>query len=381
MNPEWGIYVHLPWCRRRCPYCAFYVEVDRGPPWEAFTEKLILEDKLRKPAFPGSPSTVFLGGGTPSRMPIREIRRLLLGLAPAEDAELSLEANPEDIDQAWLESIVASGFHRISLGLQTFNPRFAHLLNRACSVEDAHKIARKVSESGIRSWSIDIMFGLPGQTLADLTEDLAQLLDTGAPHVSLYGLTIESGTPFERGVQRGSLQPAEDELWREMYDLLVERLEERGIFRYEVSNFARPGHESRHNRLYWTDKPYMGLGPSAHGYAPDGQRWRNVANVQHYLERTDPTEEAEHPTGRDWATDRLFSGLRYREGVSRQELLEKGQQVMAPRRLKPLVDTGLLHDDGDRIRLSHAGFPIADGIIGRVVDALELVQDAHRTPD
>jgi oxygen-independent coproporphyrinogen-3 oxidase len=375
MNPvPYGIYVHVPWCRRRCPYCAFYVEVDRDTPWPRFVDAVQAEYRLRKTEFPGVASTVFLGGGTPSRMPGAELERLLGGFDRVPEAEVSIEANPEDVDPAWLEAALRAGVTRISLGIQTLDPRFARLLNRACTVETAERTLRHVAAAGFASWSFDLIFALPGQELADLARDVDRLLELDPPHVSLYGLTIEEGTPFERARDRGSLEPASDERWREMYDFLVEQLRRAGFERYEVSNFARPGHRSRHNTLYWTDHPYLGLGPSAHGYASSGRRWHNVRNVTSYLDGGDPTEASETPTGAARALDLFVSALRTAEGIAVEHVHRTTGFSVDPAVLHALVRAGMLIENPDRIVLSDAGFPLADGIAARLADGLRRVR-------
>jgi oxygen-independent coproporphyrinogen-3 oxidase len=361
-----GVYVHVPWCKRRCPYCAFYVEVDRGTPWGPFVDRVLAEHTMRAPEFGDTAATVFLGGGTPSRMPGDALRRLLDGLPRAAGAEVTAETNPEDATPEWLEAALEAGVNRLSLGVQTLDPKFAHLLNRAATVREAAETLDRVGRAGFRSWSVDLIFGLPGQTLADVEADLERLLAYGPPHVSLYGLTIEPGTPFERA----SFEPAGEDLWREMYDTIVARLKAVGIERYEVSNFARPGHSSAHNRLYWTDQPYMGLGPSAHGYAPDGRRWKNVADVGRYLAVADPTEESELPTGDARAMDLLVSALRGVDGVDRAHLSRTTGRRIAAEVVESLRRAGVLRVDGERIALTDAGFPLADGISARLADAL-----------
>lgn len=367
----YGIYVHVPWCRVRCPYCAFYVVPDRGDvPWEVFVDRLLAEYHDRRPAFGDAARTVFLGGGTPSRMPIPALTRLIAGLAREPGAEVSLEANPEDVDQPWLDGAIAAGVNRLSLGVQTLDPALARLLNRAHTVDQATALLGRVGRSGVRSWSLDLIFGVPGQTLADLRRDLEALLAYEPPHVSLYGLTIEPGTPFARGVERGTLIPAGDDLWREMYDHLVERLGQAGLDRYEVSNFARPGHESDHNRGYWHDRPYLGLGPSAHGYAPDGARWVNRKDLARYLAGDDPTETRDGPSAEGLASERLISGMRAREGVDLDQLAHRTGLRPDANVVEALIRHGLLRREGPRIALALAGYPVADAVVVRLVDAL-----------
>jgi oxygen-independent coproporphyrinogen-3 oxidase len=370
--------VHVPWCRRRCPYCAFYVEVDRGPDHAAFTDAVVREIALRAPAFRtlGRASTLFFGGGTPSRLPATELARIVAALELADDAEVTVEANPEDLDDDTLGALLDAGVTRLSVGLQTFDERFARLLNRASTVGEARQALARVAQAGFASWSVDLIFGLPGQSLADLDRDLDGLARVGPPHVSLYGLTFEPGTPFERARQRGRLVPLDDDAARRMMDRIAARLQELGLERYEVSNFARPGQESRHNTLYWTDRPYLGLGPSSHGYAPDGSRWNNLADVIAYQQRPDPTEQAEVPDPWQAATDLVISSLRGSRGLDLDRL--RARTGLGPRSevVGALVGAGLLEHAEARLRLCADGVAVCDAITARLVDALQPVTPA-----
>lgn len=369
-SEPWGIYAHVPWCRRRCPYCAFYVEVDRDVPWEAFVDRLVAEHASRAGVFGRPARTLFLGGGTPSRMPAAALKRLIAAIDLEPGAEITAEVNPEDADDAWIAGALDAGVNRVSLGVQTFDPQFARLLNRACTVDEAQATAVRVAAAGFRSWSIDVIFGLPGQSLADLDADLDRLLATSPPHVSLYGLTIEPGTAFERAVDRGKLVPTDPDAWRTMYDRLVERLAAVGVHRYEVSNFARDGHRSRHNQLYWTDAPYLGIGPSAHGYLPDGRRYANVADVGRYLVSDDPTASIESPSARERALDLLISSLRYVDGLPIAHLARRTGLAPDGRTLRALIHGGLLAEDPAVLRLTDDGFAVADGIAAKLGDSL-----------
>jgi oxygen-independent coproporphyrinogen-3 oxidase len=367
----WGVYVHVPWCRRRCPYCAFYVEVDRGADQVAFVEAVLREHDRRRAAFEalGAPVTLFFGGGTPSRLDPRLVGRIVDAIGLAAGAEVSLEANPEDLDPDRLSGLLAAGVTRLSIGMQTLDPTFARLLNRAGTVRDATDAIGRVAAAGFPSFSVDLMFALPGQTLADLDAELDRLLELGVPHVALYGLTFEEGTPFRRARDAGRMTETDDDTWRAMYDRIAERLRGAGMRRYEISNYARPGHESRHNRLYWTDRPYLGLGPSAHGYAPDGARWHDVADLGAYLTRDDPTAEHELPSPLQAARDRLISGLRAAEGLPVDDLVRRGVRLQ-PAARDALVAAGLLVPDPDRLILTDSGVAVADAVAERLSDAL-----------
>ncbi|MFT6158305.1 MAG: oxygen-independent coproporphyrinogen-3 oxidase [Myxococcota bacterium] len=366
----WGLYLHVPWCRRRCPYCAFYVEAAHDVPWDAFADVLLTEYATRKNSVSGLPHTVFFGGGTPSRMPTPVLSRVLAGIERAPGTEVTAECNPEDCTQEWLDGALEAGITRVSLGMQTFQPAFARLLNRACSVPEAKETAERVASSALTSWSVDLMFALPNQTLEQLDADLDAIQAIGAPHVSLYGLTYEPGTPFTRARDKGTFTETSDDLWRDMYDHIVERLRNMGLERYEVSNFAKPGHRSIHNQLYWSDRPYLGLGPSAHGYLPTGERYHNAPNIGHYLSVADPTELSESPNAEQAATDALVSGLRGVEGIDLAALAHRhgvGPQSTAVDRLER---EGLIHRSNSRIALTDAGFPVCDAICGHLSDRL-----------
>ena len=372
----WGCYVHVPWCRAQCPYCGFYVVPGpEVPPWERFVTQVLQEYAARRPAFEGPGSTLYLGGGTPSRLPPEALARLIEGIELHPSAECSMEANPEDVEPAWLDGAIAAGIQRISLGVQSFGTEAARVLGRAHTSAQAHEACQRLAGAPLTSWSIDLIFGVPGQTLAEVDADLDATLDLGAPHVSVYGLTIEPNTPFERAQARGRILQVEDDLWRAMYDRIVDRLSNAGVERYEVSNFARPGHTSAHNRLYWSDQPYLGLGPGAHGYAPNGSRWANPRNLNHYLVHPVDLAQMEHPTANERAADLLISGMRGVEGVDRARLRERTGLDVQDAIVQILIRSRLLQPDSERLALAHDGFPIADSVIRRLLDTLIVVAD------
>ena len=374
----WGCYVHVPWCRAQCPYCGFYVVAGAGAPaWAPYVGRVVAEHAERSLAYPGPAATVYLGGGTPSRLPAEALAGLLGAIPRAEGAEVSAEANPEDVSDAWLEGALAAGVNRLSLGVQSFDPAVAGRLGRAhTSRQESEAMARvaarmgaRLGSGGLRSWSIDLIFAVPGQSLEQLDADLDRIVGMGAPHVSIYGLTIEPETAFSRAHARGRLPEVGEDLWRAMYDRIVERLGQAGIHRYEVSNFAREGHRCAHNRLYWSDRAYLGLGPGAHSYAPDGTRTLNAPDLAGYLAGTAP-REVERPDPRQRAGDLLVSGLRGIEGLSRDRLRSRTGLDVAEDARQQLVALGVLQDHGDRLVLTGPGFPMADGVARRLLDTL-----------
>ena len=273
-DPEWGIYIHTPWCRVRCPYCAFEVQTDT-PQWQLWRDGVLAHLDVERPHFSGKARHLYFGGGTPSLAPPALIGQLIDAMPVEAGAEITVEANPGTIDPVLLEGLIAGGVNRLSVGIQTFQPRLARLLARGHTVRQAAELltlVRSFETQGLTSWSADLIFALPEQTLDDLRDDLARLLDSGAPHVSVYALSFEPGTPLTRARDRGRITPPNAEQWSEQYDLVVRTLEQGGLQRYEVSNFARPGHRSQHNGHIWRGGHYMGLGPSAHGFRTDGTR-------------------------------------------------------------------------------------------------------------
>ena len=374
---SFGVYVHVPWCRTRCPYCAFNVYPDREARWEPWAEGVLAEWAARAPAFLRGPEdrahSVYFGGGTPSLAPPEAIARIVAAIPVAEGAEITLEANPGSLSAADLQAWRAAGVTRVSVGIQTFDQRFARLLNRGHTVAQARALGRMVAEAGFQSWSLDVIFALPGQTLEDLRVDLDAILALEPWHVSLYGLTFEPGTPFGRAEEQGRLVAPDPELWRAQYDTIVETLAAGGWERYEVSNFARPGHRAVHNEAVWRGGHYAGLGPGAHGFEPDGHRTVNRADPERW--RVDFTETRELPSAEEAAVDHVLSTLRHRDGLDLDLLAARAAHTLDASTLGPLLHppratAPLLERHEAHLRLTPAGFPLADGVVSRVVQAL-----------
>lgn len=365
--PAWGAYVHTPWCRLHCPYCNFNVST-RPPQWAAWVAGLRAEWALRQPHHPGEAATVYLGGGTPSLAPPEVLADVLSIVPRAEGAELTIEANPGDLTPTRLTTWRELGVHRLSLGVQTFNPRFARLLARGHTARQSRELVAMVREAGLSTWNVDVIFALPGQTPADFEADLHAILETDPPHVSLYGLTFEPGTPLTRARDLGRIASPEEADWRMMYDRAVDALESAGIHRYEVSNFARPGHRSRHNEATWRGGHYVGLGPGAHGFMPDGTRTVGHAGLDAW--RADPGGVLERPTPGGAAIDLVLSTLRHVDGLPLDALSERTSHDLHPADVDALIRAGLLVQRGDNIALTDAGFPVGDGVVARICEAL-----------
>ena len=373
--PAHGIYVHMPWCASRCPYCAFNVHTAPSPPFTDWATAVLREAVLREPAWAahraaeGGARSLYIGGGTPSLAPPEVLARVVAGLPRAPDAVVSMELNPGTIDAETVAGLVDAGANRLSVGVQTFQPRHARLLNRGHTVHQAEALVEIVAAAPLRSWNLDLIFALPGQTMAELDADLDALLGLDPPHVSLYGLTFEPGTPLARMRDEGIVAEPEGELWRAMYERIVERLQLRGLERYEVSNFAHPGHRSTHNDDIWRGGFYLGLGPGAHGFQPDGGRTVGRADPATWM--ADPLGETTTPDADGAAADFVLSTLRHVEGLDLHELAENFDRRADAATLDRLAAAGLAHQRGEHLVLSAEGMALADGISARVIWSLE----------
>ena len=347
------------------------MEVDRQPDWSAFVDQLLVDWETQKPFFRGSPKTVFLGGGTPSRLPTHELARLLKGLSCRPATEVSMECNPEDIEPDHLNAWRESGLNRLSIGMQTLNEKFAQFLNRGCTAKHSARILGEVHSMNWPSWSVDLMFALPNQTMTDLEQDLHAVLASEVPHVSLYGLTWEPGTPFHRAKQEGRMTEVNDEEWRLQYDRIRDTLISAGFEQYEVSNFAKPGHRSIHNQLYWSDQAYMGLGPSAHGYRPNQERTRHKSDISSYMNSVEVSVEM--PAAQQRAVDMLIGGLRSVEGIDLERLAQKTGLSPNPAAIEALRKEGFIEYSESVIRPTHDGFPISDAMVTHLANKLERV--------
>lgn len=362
-------YVHVPFCRHRCGYCNFTLIAGRDDLIGSYLEALALELSWLEHSRPVD--TLFLGGGTPTHLPPRELDRLLelvLRWFPlAEDAEFSVEANPADIDRERAAVLASYGVTRVSLGAQSFRAEKLRVLERD---HDAAQIARAVAECKrfASSVSLDLIFGTPGETLDDWKSDLAQAIALTPQHVSTYGLTIEKGTPFFMRTERGELTKAGEELEAVMYETAIDTLAANGYEHYEVSNFARPGFACRHNQTYWRHQPFFAAGPGAASFL-GGTRSVNHRSTTTYLARLrageSPIAESETLSPEDSARERLVFGLRQLGGVHRGEFLgATGYRIeqLGGRALEEFLALGMLEIAGERLRLTRRGLLISDAL-------------------
>jgi oxygen-independent coproporphyrinogen-3 oxidase len=368
--PPLQLYVHVPFCEKKCHYCDF-------ASWEspAVTQKKWLATALAEIDYAGKGpwkgakvSTVFFGGGTPSVVPASYLEKLVAKLGENFDLfgveEMTLEANPSSLTHDKLKAWRALGFHRVSLGVQSFHQDELTLLGRVHSPETALSgLELLSSEPGLR-YSADLIFGLPDQTPERFLSNLETLLQFQPDHISFYGLTIEEGTEFDRRHKAGHLVLPEGDHYQEMYNRGVALLAAHGLRRYEVSNFARPGQECRHNQGYWNGAPYLAFGPGAHGF-DGGRRWENPHDLQDYLAWGD----AGFPeAARAWdvlddearLTEAVSLGLRQAGGFSLAEVQGNFGVTWPDSVFAKWEKAGcILRDDG-RVRLLEAGWPLLD---------------------
>ncbi len=380
VDPPWrqpqAAYLHIPFCAHHCGYCDFAVVTGQDHRVELYLDAL--EAELSSLVEPHPVRTIFLGGGTPTYLTPRQLTRLLTAVQrwlpwyDPGDSEFSLEATPETLDAARLQVLADFGVQRISIGVQSFAASHLYTLDRQHQVNQIAPAIERV-RSWIGDFSLDLIFGVPGQTLLDWRKDLEQALAFAPDHLSTYGLTFEKGTPLWKQVQRGQTQPLDEELERAMYEHVLDRLPEAGFEHYEVSNFARPGKRCRHNEVYWANEAYLGFGLGAARYV-QGRRELNTRSLHTYLRRTLSGEPATFQSEQLEPLERAFETvaiqLRRRAGIDRERFKLQTDfeldALLSPK-LQQQLELGLLADDGQNVSLTRTGLCVADGVIAALL--------------
>ncbi|MDZ4659404.1 MAG: radical SAM family heme chaperone HemW [Bythopirellula sp.] len=362
-------YIHIPFCVHRCGYCNFAVVAGRDDLVEPLLAALAME--LSWLGEPREVDTLYFGGGTPTYLapdPLRRLCELALHWHPlAVGYEWTVEANPGDLDAERLAVLAEQGVNRLSLGGQSFHAEKLKLLERdhtGADIERAVSLSRQVA----MSVSLDLIFGVPGETLDQWQADLRHAIDLGPDHISTYGLTFEQGTQFWNRRERGELRQADEELERDMYLMAIDTLALAGFEHYEVSNFAKPGYHSRHNETYWSGRGYFAVGPGASRYV-EGRRQTNHRSTTTYLDRIEkgesPVAEEECLSDEQRARESLVFGLRRLEGVARAEFaVRTGFELdeLAGETIQRFVRIRMLADDGERVRLTREGLLVSDSL-------------------
>lgn len=323
--------------------------------------------------------TIYFGGGTPSRLRINDIDRILATIFSFSDkhdvSEITLEANPDDINHKYLQDLKSIGVSRLSMGIQSFDPDLLKFMNRAHTADEARRSLELIHKTGFSTFSADLIYGNPGQSEESLFKDIQNLLDFSPPHISAYALTIEPGTRLGKASSLGRLHPPDDDIVASHMQLVSETLTAHGIWRYEVSNFALPGHESRHNSNYWSHTPYIGFGPAAHsleiysdssGRISSGKRYSNPRDLKKWIGSPCERDQIEDLTSLQLAEERLLMGLRTSTGISVTELDERYGYVLTEKQTQWIGKRRDLILD-THLKVLPEGFAIADSLILEII--------------
>lgn len=376
--PPFGVYIHVPFCATRCGYCDFNTytpgELGTAAGPDSYLDALEEELRIGRAEVGDRPAeTVFIGGGTPSLLGAEGLARILdairstFGLAPG--AEVTTESNPESTSPAFFAGLREAGYTRISLGMQSVSPHVLQVLQRRHTPGRALAAAREAREAGFAHVNLDVIYGTPGERDEDVVETIEAALAAGVDHVSAYSLILEDGTAMARKVRRGELPAPDPDVQADRYGIIEGLLSDAGFRWYEVSNWALPGGECRHNLIYWTDGDWWGAGPGAHSHV-GGRRFANVKHPARYARELSegrlPIAMSEELSAEDRHTERIMLGLRLRQGVAESQLSPAAAGV-----IEPYEQRGLLRREGGRIRVSGEGRLLADGIIADLLLAEE----------
>ena len=366
-------YVHIPFCTQICYYCDFSKVFIKNQPVDSYLEHLLEEfrsydiQKLR---------TLYIGGGTPTALSAPQLEVLLDGLTKNLDLsvleELTIEANPGDLDADKIAVLKQSPVNRVSLGVQTFDNKMLKKIGRSHLEKDIYENIDRLKLAGFDNISIDLIYALPGQTMDQVKENVAKAISLDIPHMSLYSLILENHTVFMNRMRRGKLPLPKEELEAEMFEYIIAELERAGFEHYEISNFSKPDFESRHNLMYWDNAEYYGIGAGASGYV-DGVRYKNHGPIRHYLSAVEAgnariTEE--HLSQKEQMEEEMFLGLRKKSGVSIARFEEKfgrSFEGIYGEIVKDLTQQGLMQIDGDRVRMTKRGLFLGDTVAERFI--------------
>ena len=366
-------YVHIPFCTQICYYCDFSKVFIKNQPVDSYLEHLIEEydsydiKKLR---------TLYIGGGTPTALSAPQLAFLLEKLTDKLDLsyleELTIEANPGDLDQEKIAVLKDSPVNRVSLGVQTFNDRMLKQIGRSHLEKDIYENIANLKKAGFDNISIDLIYALPKQTMEDVKTNVAKAIALDIPHMSLYSLILENHTVFMNRMRRGKLPLPKEDLEAEMFDYIIAELEKAGFEHYEISNFSKPGFESRHNLMYWDNAEYYGIGAGASGYV-DGVRYKNHGPIRHYLQAVEAGNarvQEEVLTLKEKMEEEMFLGLRKKSGVSKKRFEEKfglsfEDQYGAV--VSELTEQGLLVPDRDIVRMTKQGLFLGDTVAEKFI--------------
>ncbi|MDK8507214.1 MAG: radical SAM family heme chaperone HemW [Corynebacterium amycolatum] len=373
---SFGVYLHVPFCATRCGYCDFNTytpgQLGSGATQGDYLDAIVAELEMavvKHPELARGADTVFIGGGTPSMLGASGLRRLLDGVRNsfglADDAEVTTESNPESTSPEFFEGLAEAGFTRVSLGMQSAVPHVLATLDRTHTPGRPAAAVAEARAAGFEHINLDVIYGTPGESMADLDTTLEAVLATEVDHVSAYSLIVEPGTAMARKVRRGELPMPDDDDLADRYERIDAALSQAGFSWYEVSNWAKPGGQCRHNMLYWRDGNWWGAGPGAHSHL-DGTRFYNVKHPARYAATISggelPIKDSEGLTAEDRHTEKIMLGLRLAEGID-ANLLGEDELGKARRQAEAGMVEFVSVDGGQRIQLTNRGRLLADAII------------------
>ncbi len=373
-----GIYIHIPFCKQRCTYCDFYKETgSSNNQIDSFVDALIQEIQFRKLYLNGETiSTVYFGGGTPSVLNFNQFSRIFNKIYSCfnveDDAEITMEANPDDLTDVYFSTLSPLPFNRLSIGIQSFNNTHLKTINRRHNAQQAKDALLSARKYGFANISIDLIYALPGQTMDDWKNQLEEAFNLDVEHISAYGLTYEEGTALWKQRNKGLVKVTEDEVTLQMFDYMRLQMSEKGFESYEISNYAKPGFRSRHNSAYWQFIPYLGLGPSAHSFDGKSRQW-NISSVQKYihgLATLEPSIEKEILSEQDFYNDFIMVSLRTSDGINLVSLQYKfGQKLFdfCMENANNQIINGNLILKNNRLILSDKGIHLTNQVIVELI--------------
>lgn len=371
-----GIYIHIPFCKQRCNYCDFYKEISlshTGRFTEALRSELIQRSNYLNSA---SVRTIYFGGGTPSVLLFGQFNSIFETLyehfSIDSNAEITLEANPDDLTPDYLRMLSNLPFNRISIGIQSFNDNELRAVNRRHTAQQATMAVQEARKAGFRNISIDLIYGLPGQSMEQWKINLEKAFELEPEHISAYGLTFEEGTGLWKQREKGLVKEVPDELMLEMYRYMMLQMNEKGYDAYEISNFAKPGYRSLHNSSYWDMSTYLGAGPSAHSYNGYSRQW-NIAHLLRYMEGIELNQavfEIEHLDEKDAYNDFIMVRLRTSEGIDLKKLSTHygdNSVIWCLKQAETFIWSGHLKKTYDTLTLTPEGVEISNTIIAHLM--------------
>ncbi|MDQ6814026.1 MAG: radical SAM family heme chaperone HemW [Bacteroidota bacterium] len=365
-----GVYIHIPFCRKACHYCNFHFSTSSRLQ-EGFVKALLQEIKLRKTYFSEPVTTIYFGGGTPSILPSADIDKIVAALMQTfvvePGAEITLEANPDDISVEKLQEWKEIGINRLSIGVQSFFEEDLKWMNRAHSAQQATNCIQLAQDAGFYNLTIDLIYGTPTLSDENWKKNVATAMSHQIPHLSCYALTVEPKTALDKLIQQQALAPVDPEKQARHFEQLMEWTKDKGYDHYEISNFAKPGFRSKHNSSYWQGKPYLGLGPSARSFNGNSRQW-NIANNALYIQSisrgTIPMEE-EVLTKEQQLNEYIMTSLRTMEGLSLQKVLKdygEDKQQLVLKTAIAHIERAHLSLENDCLKTTSQGKLLADGI-------------------